>query len=122
MAQPKIQNEPASTEGFEHSNEPPAEESEESLIRALVDGELVPFDQMTDDEKGDLADAIDGLKIRAQDLVDSGEAEDLGQAAEMIRDVLTESLSAAERRALRGPKGVKPRLRRDLFGSAGGIQ
>lgn len=96
MATPNIQNEPA-TEPIE---------KEEGVLDAY------------------LAD----LKERAEDLVASGRAEDLDAAVAMIQETLeseeeAKPLTAAERRAIRGPREPKaPRLRRDLFGSAGGVK
>jgi len=104
MPQPRIQNEPGPTV------EPPEE----------VDP-IVPFDQMTEEQKVAMADAIEDLQERAQDLVASGQAADLGEAVEMIRYAVEPT--AAERRAARGPRQPKaPRLREDLFGNIGGIR
>jgi hypothetical protein len=106
MATPNIQNEPGP------ERDPDVEEVEGVLDAHLAD-----------------------LRQRAEDLVASGQAEDLDAAVAMIQETLTDEeaepgttsgarpLTAAERRAIRGPREPKaPRLRRDLFGSAGGVK
>lgn len=140
MATPNIQNEPAAVEGFDATREPPEER------HPIVPPDLHPFDigllvkTFEGAEPGRyLVDAFDadgtergptvvvlhpdGTQTREDLRPEDEPYVEMEHAPEEAIRLPDRPLTAAERRAIRGPREPKkPRLRRDLFGSAGGVK